>query len=375
MKVLLIEDDAILRRNTTKALELENYEVVSCVDGQAGIEAFHQAPPDIIVCDVLMPRKDGYAVLKEVRESKHDADVPFIFTTAKALPEDIRNGMVQGVDDYLTKPFAVVDLVASIRVQLTKKARRTIQENMRAEAMRETIARTMPHELLTPLNSVLAMSEFLMVEAHELSTSEIKEIGRVIHSGGKRLLRTVERFIEFTRLSQFESNAMKLRSRNLMSETLDDFCKRLEENCINPLERQADFSSNAEYKCVDLDSEALNFLAFELLENAVKFSKNGQPVEISAIVSPDGEFQLCIKDRGRGMTNEEIESLAAFRQFDRERYEQQGSGLGLAIVSALVAQAKGVLEINPRDGGGLSVLVRIPNVRYTEIQRRSDIAM
>ncbi len=113
--VLVIEDDPVILANTLELLDLEGYQVVGAVDGDEGVQRADQHIPDLIVCDVLMPKLDGYGVLRHVRSNPATAHIPLIFVSA--IPrEDMPVATVKlGISDYLTKPFRAADLLRVIR--------------------------------------------------------------------------------------------------------------------------------------------------------------------------------------------------------------------------------------------------------------------
>ncbi|MEO8773721.1 MAG: response regulator [Gelidibacter sp.] len=119
-KVLLIEDDAVLRENTAELLELLSYQVITAANGKIGVEkAIHQHP-DIIVCDIMMPVLDGYDVLEALSNDAQTKYIPFIFLSAKTERQDVRKGMNLGADDYIEKPFSESELVSAIESRLAK---------------------------------------------------------------------------------------------------------------------------------------------------------------------------------------------------------------------------------------------------------------
>lgn len=120
--VLLIEDDTVLRENTTELLELSNYKVITASNGKSGVEKAKHALPDIIVCDIMMPKLDGYGVLEALSKNSDTKYIPFIFLSAKTERQDIRKGMNLGADDYITKPFSEDDLISAIESRLAKAA-------------------------------------------------------------------------------------------------------------------------------------------------------------------------------------------------------------------------------------------------------------
>tara|TARA_R110002049_G_scaffold71370_1_gene183877 strand:- start:40852 stop:41904 length:1053 start_codon:yes stop_codon:yes gene_type:complete len=119
-KVLLIEDDVILRENTAELLELSNYDVITAPNGKKGVEIAISNLPDIIVCDIMMPLLDGYGVLEALAKNNETKHIPFIFLSAKTERKDVRKGMDLGADDYITKPFEEDELISAIESRLAK---------------------------------------------------------------------------------------------------------------------------------------------------------------------------------------------------------------------------------------------------------------
>ena len=112
LKILLCEDDENLGMLLREYLQAKGYVAELCADGDAGFKAFLKNKYDICVLDVMMPKKDGFALAQEIRTA--NADVPIIFLTAKTLKEDILEGFKIGADDYITKPFSMEELVFRI---------------------------------------------------------------------------------------------------------------------------------------------------------------------------------------------------------------------------------------------------------------------
>lgn len=121
-KILIIDDEVDLREGVKSALEMNNYKVFSAESGVEGVQLAKEVLPDLILCDIMMPDKDGYWVLDMVRRQKELSTVPFIFVTAKVERGDLRKGMDLGADDYLTKPFKIYELLKSVEVRLEKSA-------------------------------------------------------------------------------------------------------------------------------------------------------------------------------------------------------------------------------------------------------------
>ncbi len=124
-KVLIIEDDMVLREATSDFLTEEGFTVFTAQDGMLGIKSAIKNLPDIILCDIELPSFNGYEVYSLLQENNDTHLIPFIFVTARAESEDIRAGMQKGVDDYITKPFNYDELLQSIKVRIEKRERLT----------------------------------------------------------------------------------------------------------------------------------------------------------------------------------------------------------------------------------------------------------
>src|SRR5262245_19862387 len=119
-KILVIEDDPVIRSNILELLDAEGFEGIGASGGESGIRAGLENPPELVICDIMMPDADGYAVLSALRADPRTAAVPFIFLTAKADRADVRAGMNLGADDYVTKPFTRSEILESIRARFER---------------------------------------------------------------------------------------------------------------------------------------------------------------------------------------------------------------------------------------------------------------
>ena len=115
-KILLAEDEPALGQIVKESLETRGYEIVFCKDGEEALSAYHSEKPNLMVLDVMMPKKDGFTLAKEIR--KVDENVPIIFLTAKSQTTDVVEGFTLGGNDYLKKPFSMEELIVRIENQL-----------------------------------------------------------------------------------------------------------------------------------------------------------------------------------------------------------------------------------------------------------------
>ena len=118
--ILVVDDQPLTLATLQAALELDGYQIITASDGIEAIEVLQDTHIDLIIADIAMPRMNGYQLFEAVRQDSRWIHIPFIFLTARSMASDIRYGKELGVDDYLTKPFQLEDLRASISGKLRR---------------------------------------------------------------------------------------------------------------------------------------------------------------------------------------------------------------------------------------------------------------
>lgn len=358
LRVLVIEDDANWRTWIESHMEAAGHAVQAVGDGEAGLEAAGRFRPELILCDVEMPGLDGFGVLRAVRQRSELGGTPFIFLTSRNARADLRHGMSLGADDYLTKPFSREELLAAIAGVLLKRA--PLEERMRRyhEEYRRELAAPWAHELLTPLNGILGIAALLESEPASVSEAELRELARSITESARRqqtLARKLVHYFQLERLREADWSdpaAVVEAASGIEDEVL---------GLADRLGRKPDLRLTCVRAAVRIGPQWLRAATAELAENAFKFSSPGTPVVVSA--GPvDGLYRLTIADEGPGMAAVERASVAAFRQFGRQRHEQQGLGLGLAIARNVARLHGGSLSLEARaeDGRGLRATLELP---------------
>lgn len=131
-KILLVEDDTSLGFVISDKLRSEGYQITLCTDGTEGLKRFNEEPFHLCIFDVMMPKKDGFTLARDIR--KLNTEVPILFLTAKSMTEDRIEGFKAGGDDYLTKPFSTEEL--QLRVQALLK-----RVNIKSEKVEDTVVK------------------------------------------------------------------------------------------------------------------------------------------------------------------------------------------------------------------------------------------
>ena len=173
-KILVIEDDESVRENLVELLSEEQFETMGAENGLTGVELARQNSPDLILCDVMMPKLDGLGVLKQLRSNAHTARIPFIFLTAKTAKEDWRTGMELGADDYLIKPCTKDELLKAIATRLEKQATLLTPYTKALQQAARELHHLVHYDRLTNLpNRLLLRSQFQQVFHLQTATENI----------------------------------------------------------------------------------------------------------------------------------------------------------------------------------------------------------
>ena len=153
-RLMLVDDEPGIRTAVQAYLQDEGFEVTTAVDGEEGWLKAQQMFPDLVISDVMMPRCDGYELLKRLREDERLGGTPVIFLTAKGMTVDRTQGYLAGVDDYISKPFDPDELIARVK-NVVKRQERLLTEAARfADADVGQMARQ-----ITEIRSMLTQGE------------------------------------------------------------------------------------------------------------------------------------------------------------------------------------------------------------------------
>jgi len=358
--IMVIEDDASVLDNIGDILEVHGHKVRAFARGKDGLLSAQEQPPELIICDVMMPEMDGFAVLESLRQMPETASVPFVFLTARATREDMRRGMDLGADDYLTKPFTREELLSAVQARLKKQDVIADQFDSALRTLRRSIVYALPHEIRTPLTLILGYAEVMNTDSDKLTPQEVNEMSAAILEGGRRLGRMFENYLIYAQIELFASAPEQAQMlRNAITADSDLIIHNLAMQLAEAARRPTDLILETERVAVPLSPENLTKIVDELVSNAFKFSDAGTRVYVKSARERD-TFVLYVRDHGRGMTPEQVTHVGAYMQFERALYEQQGIGLGLASVKRLVELHLGTLDIRSRVGQGTLVEVRLP---------------
>ncbi len=358
--ILVIEDEEFVRETISDMLEIEGYIPILAKNGEAGLECLTQIKPDLILCDINMPVMDGYEVLERLKSTESLSTIPFIFLTAKASNDDMRRGMELGADDYIFKPFKARDLLNAISTRLEVYDRSKVMTETKLDELRLQLASSLPHEFRTPLNVILATSQFLHKKMDMMEKEEIKDMIYNIVNSGNRLSKLISNYLVYTNLL-LNKEELDFKDKVFTNYTIDpeDMIENSFLRMASEFERMEDVEIDCVPAVIDVYPEYFLKIADELASNAFKFSKDGTKISVNTHI--DGElYIMVVKDRGIGFDLTKLDEIGGFKQFGRKTMEQQGMGLGLAIIKLVCQRFDIDIKIDSIPNEGTTFTLKLP---------------
>ena len=364
-KLLVIEDEAILRAEVVEWLTLEGYEVLCAEDGQAGVEVAFRNLPDLIICDITMPQLDGFGVLLELHANASTADIPFIFMTARAAHEDIRKGMDLGADDYVTKPFTHAELLRAVHTRLEKKAfhdqrqqqklslwQQAFEQEREQHLLKAKLVAMFSHDFRKQLTVILA-SNTLLRDYHERLTAQRRlEHMNGIETAVNQLLQMLD---DMHVVSQLETGHLVSEPQPL---NIEQFVESIVQEFQTSTHDSHQLRFDSHFSGTALaDTRLLRQIVVNLISNAIKYSPPGSEVYIK-LDSWEGQYSISVKDQGIGIPEADQKQL--FEAFHRASNVGSTAGTGLAIVKQAVDLQGGSISLESQVGEGTTVTVTLP---------------
>lgn len=351
MKILVVEDEADIRKNLGTLLSFEGHEVLEAPDGQEGLALARAHKPDLIFSDVMMPRMDGHALLAALKSDPRTHAIPLVFLTAKAERADVRKGMTQGASDYLTKPFDRQDVLQAVESVMVRQ--RLLEESAlhRAATMLEDASRISRHDIKTPLN-FLAHAPGLLRAMRPVSDAE-EAVLRGMEEAARRALETIEMTLAITQMEsgRYRSQPVQVNLAKLLDEVVAELAAHADSKAV------AISVPPAPGGVWVLGEERLCYsILANLLKNAIEASPDGAAVTVQVGPGDDGMVSLSIRNQGA--------VPLALRAHFFTKYSTAGKahGMGLGTYSAqLFAQAQnGMLWLDATCEGQTTLNLALP---------------
>jgi two-component system, sensor histidine kinase and response regulator len=368
-KILVIEDELNVRENIVELLESEDFEVFSAKDGFEGIFLAQEHSPELILCDVTMPELDGYGVLNNLRKDPNIAITPFIFLTAKAASEEIRQGMNLGADDYLTKPFSRQELLTTIKARLSKQKIHDQNTDALLKDIGESLSYSISEKIFNPLDEILGASEVFRQDANIIEPNDIEKLGAHIQSNTKFLKRAILNIFMYLNMELMFHNSDSLETiKNIYTTRPGDFVYMI----AMQLARKYDCSKNL---VVSIDNSRLkistsdwNKIVEESLEFVFSLFKEGSLIDVSAKIVDD-IFQYSIRLESDELPYDLLHKTAQNIPRTQAFYESLDPGLGLLIIHFIVKLYDGEFIVSNEKTSwrdAITLLISFPVCNFQE---------
>lgn len=351
-KILLVDDELNIRETITELLIFQNYDVKTAQNGQDALDVLEYWTPDLIICDIMMPVMNGTLLHEIIKDNHSLSSIPFIFLTAKSEKNLMHKCLVAGADDFISKPFKINQLTDVIKAKI-ERFEKIKNPNNNLYVGKENI---FLHEVNTPINGILGSIDMLIKSANQLKKNEIENFYDAIKISGERLNRTIQNLVLYQNL---KNNVLEFDNTS-KSEILGCFLD-VKIKLLTIHENQGKrISFEIDKAQLQMDYKYLNFILFELIDNALKFSLSSKIIKVSGERYDNSYYELVIKDFGIGFSEEELKRIGAGKQFNRDKNEQQGMGLGLFLSKIVIKKSKGVFTVVSALNEGTCIRIFLP---------------
>ncbi len=371
-RIVWADDNADMRHYVTRLLG-PTYDVLAVADGQAALNAVREAPPDLLLSDVMMPRLDGFGLLKALRADERTARIPVILLSARAGEEAAVDGLDAGADDYLVKPFSARELLARVRTHLdlarqrrewervleqrvaerTAELEQTQQVMMQQERLRALgqMASGIAHDINNAISPISLYTESLL-ECEPSLSARTRQYLTTIQQAIADVAATVARMREFYRRREPQLTLAPVDLNRAIQQITELTRARwydMPQRRGVAIELRTDLAMNLP-AVMGVESEIRDALT-NLIFNAVDAMSDGGTLTLRTRYGA-GRIQIEVADTGLGMDeNTRRRCLEPFFTTKGER----GTGMGLAMVYGMARRHSAEIEIESAPGQGTTV--------------------
>jgi len=362
-RILIVDDDRINLRILSGILQGERYQITLAESGEAALEAYAKARPDLVLLDVIMPGIDGFETCRRLKHTYGVDGAPVVFITAKSGSDDVVQGLAAGGADYLPKPFKPKEVLARIRSHLqsqtlVERQKLLVEQLSKANAAKNKFLGMAAHDLRNPLASIRGLAEFLCDGTVGPMTPDQLDLVRTIHDASQSMLDLVNELLD---VATIEAGELKLQLEpqdlvGVLGKSI--FLSNIEAAKKNTRIVQTEAPASA---VTMIDQAKIRQVADNLISNAVKFSPPGSTITV-VVHAAAGIRGFSVQDQGPGIPEAERDRL--FKDFGRLSVKPTGgeksTGLGLAICQKIVHAHGGMISAQNLPELGCEFRVTLP---------------
>ena len=371
-RILLADDNTDMREYLRRLLSTK-YDVEAVAEGETALAAALSQKFDLVLSDVMMPKLDGFGLLRALRADEKTRTTPVILLSARAGEESRVEGMGAGADDYLIKPFSARELMARVEAHLNlQRVRRESEEAVLQLIVREQKARAsaeianrvkddflamLSHELRTPLNAIFGWTHLL--KRGKLSEADRARGIDIIQRNAEAQRAIIDELLDISRIvtGKLQLDPKPIELVGVIQAAID---------AVRPAADAKDIqivtTLDPGVGLVMGEAVRLQQIVWNLLSNAVKFTPADGRIEVE-LKTAGLNVEIVVRDSGEGIVPEFLPYIfERFRQADTSAKRTHGGlGLGLSIVSSLVAMHSGDIRAeSDGKGKGATFIVTLP---------------
>ena len=381
-RILVVDDDVMLRTLMRIKLTKHGYDVIEAADGKQAVTAFNESQPDIVLMDANMPGTDGFQATQELKKNPAAESTPILMVSGLEDDDSVDRAFSVGATEYITKPICwplllhrLANICEAMRAKLNIMQAK--HDADRANQSKSEFLANMSHELRTPMHAILSFSNMGVTKAEDAERDKLIRYFTRIEQSGKRLLTLLNNLLD---LSKLEAGRMEMNIREEDILRVINAVVAEMDGLIRQQEVQLQIIPPTVSTTVPCDTDKVFQVVSNLLSNAVKFTPGGKTITISVETgslhkSSNGEaletIKVTVADQGIGIPEGELEEVFdKFVQSSKTKTGAGGTGLGLAISKEIVEQHGGAIHAEVNADGGASFIFHLPvlEVMYPDNQ-------
>jgi len=347
IKILVVDDNIDTVELLRKRLRVDGYDTEGAHDGEEGLNMVLKYKPDVIVLDVMMPKKDGYEVCEELKKSEATRHIPILMLTAKSEVSDKVKGLDIGADAYIAKPFDYKEVAASIRSLITlKKEKEKLAEKEKFSALDQMVDEV-SHEVRNPLMAIGGLARRMRKEFPEGSQNRIY-LDIMLHNV-EMLEKMVDQLIELKSATLSYAELSDINEITLNA--LKAYDHEIERKHIKVITH---FMENP--PLVPADRENITKAIAQIIENGIECMEGERQILTISTSEKEGFFEIQISDTGRGIAKDTLKNIYD-PFFTSKTY---GPGLGLTFTLKTIQSHNGIISVESTEGKGTIFTIRLP---------------
>jgi signal transduction histidine kinase len=353
---ILYVDDAVRNFPIMAGIfKSEGCKLSFAVSGEDALEQTRNEQFDLILLDIIMPDMDGYETCRRLQNNFNTRAIPVIFLTEKTDTQSLVKGFEVGAQDFITKPFKPLELLARVKTHL--KLKDALSKLNKTIATRDKFFAIISHDLKGPFNAILGYSQLLSDDYDLFDDTERKSFITDMHNASKRLYSMVENLLDWSRI---QSDKIEWRPGMIG-------LRQIINSALITLKTQADakhiricFDIGREIRIFG-DADMLTLVVPKLLSTAIKYTHEGGQITIECR-SGDGFQEVTIADKGVGIAAENIKKLfrTDIHYVTSGTLKEIGTGLGLILCREFVERNGGLIQVESEVGKGSRFTFTVP---------------